>query len=504
MIKSVSTFTPKEQQLAGISSNPFGEVNLRIFRCTAKESSRSSFSRPGCRSAKDKVLFWRTKFSQIVLASLICVFLPWTIVFGFDADDDPAPVWEPLLWGGSISGSMGNKSAHPMLGSQGNEGAVGDSATIAQYHGFTRNSRLAPNTILGSLHNPPDVLAKTSGPAFIAPPDRSVLLMSEVGESDVYYRGSFRNLVLKNIPPLYLTPELPGEGIWEWRGLPTDRDGRPLMYSTSYRPSEKYPNAIAHMLLFDMKRLSMKLYIGSTEPGGSRESSIVEQGDRKRLVAVTNALWKQRHSGDAGTIVSGKVIRDLYPGMATLATYKDGSVDVLEWSNGVPTSMVTDAKQLRHLIVRDGKVVDWIISGGRQTDSEIGLGHLLSESEPMPGYQYWGGWWGPASDANYGTDWFIATRSAFGIRRDGNLVFAVGHHISTRDLAKALVLAGCDRAIHGDANPHNVLANIYFTDGNGNFVRKERLSPDQKTYTLDRYVDRSYTSDFYAFFTRLD
>jgi len=51
--------------------------------------------------------------------------------------------------------------------------------------------------------------------------------------------------------------------------------------------------------------------------------------------------------------------------------------------------------------------------------------------------------------------WFLATRSAFGIRPDGNLVFAVGHHIGTMDLAKALALAGCVRGIHGDANPGN-------------------------------------------------
>jgi len=348
------------------------------------------------------------------------------------------------------------------------------------------------------------VVGGTFGPTFVAPPDPPVLLTREASEPGVYYRGLFRSLVLKRIPPLYLTPELPGEGVWDARGLPTDPDGRPLMYKTSYRPSEKYPNAIAHMLLFDMKRLAMKLYIGSAEPGGSSASATVDQGDRKRLVALTNALWKQKHSGDAGTIVSGKVIKDLYPGMATLAIYKDGSVDILEWNTGVPTSVVRDAKQLRHLIVRDGRVVDSVISGGQPSDSEIGLGHLLSESEPMPGYQYWQGWLGSSSETTSGPDWFIATRSAYGIRKDGNLVFAVGHHISTKDLAKALVLAGCDRAIHGDANPHNVVANIYFSDGNGNFLKKDKLSPDQKSYTLDRYVDRSYTSDFFCFFAKLD
>ena len=43
---------------------------------------------------------------------------------------------------------------------------------------------------------------------------------------------------------------------------------------------------------------------------------------------------------------------------------------------------------------------------------------------------------------------------------DGNVVFAMGHHVSTRDLAKALVLAGCKRAIHGDANIHNTVCNF--------------------------------------------
>ena len=68
-----------------------------------------------------------------------------------------------------------------------------------------------------------------------------------------------------------------------------------------------------------------------------------------------------------------------------------------------------------------------------------------------------GGYWGEQTyqqlNVTSGDLWFLANRSAFGIRPDGNLVFAVGHHISTVDLAKALVLAGCVRGMHGDANP---------------------------------------------------
>jgi hypothetical protein len=326
------------------------------------------------------------------------------------------------------------------------------------------------------------------------PPDDSAL---------GYCRAPYKAVWLKNIPPLYMTPELPGEGIWQSQGMPTGPDAQPVMYRTLYRPSVEYPNAIVYMLLFDMKRVSMDLFIGSSEPGGSQRTSTVSREDRPNLVAVTNALWKQKHSGEGGTIFRGQVVKKLAPGLATIVSYKDGSVDILEWNDGIPVSLINDAKQLRHLIVKDGKVVDHIIKAGRQEDSEIGLGYLLAENEMDPSASWYGygyGYGGLQPQVNYGADWFIATRSAFGIRADGNLVFAVGYHISTKDLAKALVLAGCQRAIHGDANPHNVLGNIYHVGGDGLIVKKAKLSPDQKNYTLDRYVDKSYTSDFFGFF----
>jgi hypothetical protein len=307
---------------------------------------------------------------------------------------------------------------------------------------------------------------------------------------------------LKNIPPLYASPRLPGEGIWEWKDLPVDEHGEPFMYKTSYRPSVTHPNAIAHLLVFDMKKLTMALYLGSSEPGASNASSKIEPELRAKLVAVTNALWKQKHAGEAGGICRGELIRPLFPGMATLVTYKDGSVDIIEWSKGIPLHLIRDAKQLRHLIVKDGRVVDYVIKGGERADSEIGLGFLLPEDESAPQESYWGGFMPGRPQPALTDEWYIATRSAFGIRGDGALVFAIGHHISTKDLAKALVLAGCERAMHGDANPHNVVGNIYYTEEGGGIVRKAKLSPDQKTYTLQRYVDSSYTSDFYAFFRR--
>ena len=131
-------------------------------------------------------------------------------------------------------------------------------------------------------------------------------------------------------------------------------------------------------------------------------------------------------------------------------------------------------------------VVQSIARGGRKEDAEIGLGFLLG-----------GG--GKNLDGQH--VWFVAHRSAFGIRKDGNLVFAIGHHIGSKDLAKALVLAGCERGMHADANPDNIVGNLYIRDSFGNLVTKLKLSPEQSKYTLNRYED-GYTKDFFAFFTK--
>ena len=440
-----------------------------------------------------------------ILALVSCLAIFLTAPVWSDPFEESPPEWEPLLRGGAIPAEK-----NPTDGETQSKGTVVDfqpASSQPDQPNLERNDKQAsqaPDLSQRPVGNI-DTMTRSAEPVYIAPPVASLLLKPVTEASREYLRAPFRMLTLKHIPPLYVTPILPGEGVWECRGTPMGHDGSPIMFKTSYRPSVEFPNATVHMLLFDMKKLSMRLYIGSSEPGSSPGSSVVEREDRARIVAVTNAMWKQKHSGEGGTICRGKVLKKLAPGLATLVVYKNGSVDILEWNDDIPVSDIQDAKQLRHLIVKDGRVVTSVAHGGQVTDSEIGLGYLLVEEETQNPYQYWGGWWGGEGPAHTsGQYWFLATRSAFGIRSDGNLVFAIGHHIGTKDLAKALVLAGCQRAIHGDANPHNVVGNLYHNDGNGNCIRKEKLSPDQKTYTLDRYVDRSYSSDFFAFFVNSD
>jgi hypothetical protein len=309
---------------------------------------------------------------------------------------------------------------------------------------------------------------------------------------------------LRNIRPLYMEPAMPGEGLWAKEDMSGGHDQADYIYRTFYRPSGEFPNAIVYMMLLNMKHISAKLYLGSAETFKGTSQARVEDSLQPSLVAVTNALWPTRHSGLGGVIFRGEVLKDMARGIATIVIYKNGTVDIVEWNDQIPVTEVQDARQLQHLIAKDGKIVTTLVRGSRILSAEIGLGSLLDEAQPViavpasaPGEK-------PTYKMNFtsGDLWFLATRSAFGIRPDGNLVFAVGHHINTSDLAKALVLAGCVRAIHADANPGNAVGVLYSTDGNGKIVKKDRLSPLQDKSTVERYLKGSYPKDFVAFFRR--
>lgn len=320
-----------------------------------------------------------------------------------------------------------------------------------------------------------DLVDRRKVETVVIPDDRSTDLLS---------RDPFRPASLRPIRPLYTEPAMPGEGIWESATGPRDRDGNPIVYRTFYRPSVEFPNAIVFMMVIDMTKVRMRYYVGSQEPAAREALSAVEPDLLPNLVAITNAMWQQRHSAGAGAIFRGKQMYPMVDGMATLIVYLDGSVDIQEWGPDIPEHWVQDARQLRHLIVKNGMVVRSVARQDKLTDPEIGLGFLLGKG---------------GKNADGKRFWYIAHRSAFGIRKDGNLVFAIGHHIGTKDLAKALVLAGCERGIHADANPDNIVANLFLKDSAGNLIRKLPLSPEQSKYSLRRYDD-GYTKDYFALF----
>ena len=158
------------------------------------------------------------------------------------------------------------------------------------------------------------------------------VVLADDGGLDLLSRDPLELLRLDNIKPLYTSPVLPGEGIWETCNSPRDEKGSPIFYKTFYRPSVDFPNAIVHMMIVDMSKAFMQYYVGSQEPAAPDATSEVEGELRSRMLAITNAMWQQRHSHGAGAIFRGRVLYPMVDGMATLIVYRDGSVDIQEWS----------------------------------------------------------------------------------------------------------------------------------------------------------------------------
>ncbi len=332
---------------------------------------------------------------------------------------------------------------------------------------------------------PPPQTAVGNPPAETPPPDQAAQPAKGPVQEPETEVGEFPRP--KPIAALYTSPALEGEGVWNPEGMPEDANEKPLLYRTVYRPSADFPNSVVHMAVFDMKRIKARFFVGQTEPGVYQISQPRTREENSKIVAVTNAMWMQRHAKGAGAIFRGQEIYPMVNGMATMVVYRDDSVDILEWTDDIPRHLVMDARQLRHLIVKNGRVVEQVAKGNKIQDAEIGLGGFLVDNN------------GVSTMRN--KFWFLANRTAFGIREDGNIVFAMAHHCGTKDLAKALVLAGCKRAIHADANIHNIVCNFYFRGDKGKIVKRDKLSPDQLNYTMKRY-DNGYAKDFFAFYEK--
>jgi len=101
-------------------------------------------------------------------------------------------------------------------------------------------------------------------------------------------------------------------------------------------------------------------------PPGCYERSVDNQARRQRRI-----------------ILQGEILKPMEKGIATVIFYKNGSVDIAEWSDEIPVSEVKDARQLLHLIVKDGQVMTSIVRGGVLMSAEIGLGSLLNEEQPI-------------------------------------------------------------------------------------------------------------------------
>jgi hypothetical protein len=220
-----------------------------------------------------------------------------------------------------------------------------------------------------------------------------------------------------------INPALPGEGVWH--GTFAGGGSRPPVLITSYRPNPAYPRIVAGVAWIDHTRTSVHLYPGLQEPAvplPNRGPMEVPPSKRGGLVATFNSGFKLADS-NGGFAYHGHTYAPLHDGMATLVGYTSGRVDLVAWTGGPDAGPnVVFARQDLPLIVNHGRV-----------------NPNLSD--------------GPEWGATLGNAVYV-WRSAVGIDRHGNLMYAAAPDQTVSSLAQVMIHAGAVRAMEMDINSY--------------------------------------------------
>ncbi|MGE5597197.1 MAG: phosphodiester glycosidase family protein, partial [Hyphomicrobiales bacterium] len=131
--------------------------------------------------------------------------------------------------------------------------------------------------------------------------------------------------------------------------------------------------------------------------------------------------------------------RPLRNGLATICTGANGAIKMGTWGSTIAwEDGFTACRQNAVLLIENGEISRRV---GEGNDT---WGYVKVDSTE-----------------------FITWRSAVGLTKDGNLVFAAGNSLSAETLAKALWAAGAYTAMQLDINNPYVLGGLFFPQGDG-------------------------------------
>jgi hypothetical protein len=269
----------------------------------------------------------------------------------------------------------------------------------------------------------------------------------------------------RRIAPV-IHPALRGEGVW--RATLAHGGARPPVLITSFRPDPNYPELVAGVAWIDHTQTSTWLYPGRLEPSvplASRGPMEVPPHARSRLVATFNSGFKLSDSG-GGYADGGHTYAPLKRGLATFVRRRDGRVNIEAWTSGpdAPRNLIYARQNL-----------PLIVNGGRPNPN-------LSD--------------GPEWGATLGNA-IRVWRSAVGIDRRGNLIYAAANDQTVGSLAAIMIHAGAVRAMELDINTYWVSFITYRNRGAGdpaNLLPEMDRSPSRYLSPDDR--------DFFAVYAR--
>jgi hypothetical protein len=291
------------------------------------------------------------------------------------------------------------------------------------------------------------------------------------GQQGALASGTARRHVVHHYRPPNIKPliraGLPGEGVWH--ATFAGGGSRPPVLITSFRPEPvDYPQAVVGVAWIDHTRTSTWLYPGTQEPGvtlPSRGPEEVPTSMRSKLVATFNSGFKLVDSG-GGFATGGHTYAPLKDGLATIVRYRNGRVDLIKWNGGPDVGPdVVYARQNLPPIVDNGR--------------------------PNPNLND-----GPEWGATLGNQ-ALVWRSAVGVDRHGNLIYAAGPDQGLSSLASTMIHAGAVRAMELDINTYWTSFITYRSPG--------AHHPANLLASMDRSPLRYLTPDdrdFFAVYTR--
>ena len=286
----------------------------------------------------------------------------------------------------------------------------------------------------------------------------------------------FQPVQAVNIPATDVVSAAPQIG---WHAYGQTMNGTPMMAQALLSQDPQRPYAAIALVRIDLSRLQLHMMPGYLEPShdGNILKAIPNVGmiplpDQSHLIAAFNGGFKAVN-GHYGMMVNGLTLLPPQPGLATLAVYRDGHVNIGAWEGGIsPTPDLVAFRQNCPLIVQNGQ---------------------LNQMVNVVNYVMWGNTIG-----NQDITW----RTGVGITKDSRyLIYAVGNGASVQTLAQALLNAGAYNAMQLDINQHYAHFTAYQSTGNSASPLKavqllDQMESDPSLYLTPHSRDYFYLTTY--------
>ena len=213
-----------------------------------------------------------------------------------------------------------------------------------------------------------------------------------------------------------------------WSPFVYSADGQPLLERALISPDPTRPYVETALVRIDMHFAQIHLVAGTQEPISSVRTprpGVIPTADQRtgRLLAAFNGGFKAAN-GDFGIFANGVTLLPPINGLATLAIYRDGHVNMGVWGSDMTTTPDMVAYRQNCPLLLDGGA--------------------LTEQANSDDPALWG-----RTVKNKIATW----RSGLGLSADGRyLIYAAGDGLTVPSLAQALATGGADRAMQLDIN----------------------------------------------------